>query len=287
MFKGSLVNKFQPMKRIMHRQCRNSLYPGTDIMRCTVDDPSQCWSRSCPDYEPRFYESPRLEGKPWADPAFGTEEYKKIQFNTLDGNVNRKSYGGEYQLHDGLPRNPVGRTGIAGRGLLGRWGPNHAADPIVTRWKRDENGAVMKHPETGSKFLQMCVIMRKDCGKWAIPGGMVDPGENIAATLKREFIEEALNSNARPTEVEIFFKLAGTPVYEGYVDDPRNTDNAWMETLAMNFHDKNGDLVGRFPLEAGSDAARVKWKDVDRNIDLYANHSRMVKLVAEGLKAHW
>uniref|UniRef100_A0A493TA46 Uncharacterized protein n=1 Tax=Anas platyrhynchos platyrhynchos TaxID=8840 RepID=A0A493TA46_ANAPP len=30
-------------------------------------------------------------------------------------------------------RNPAGRTGLTGRGLLGRWGPNHAADPIVTR----------------------------------------------------------------------------------------------------------------------------------------------------------
>ena len=32
-----------------------------------------------------------------------------------------------------LYRNPVGRTGMIGRGLLGKWGPNHAADPIVTR----------------------------------------------------------------------------------------------------------------------------------------------------------
>ena len=31
-------------------------------------------------------------------------------------------------------RNPVGRTGMVGRGLLGRWGPNHAADPLVTRY---------------------------------------------------------------------------------------------------------------------------------------------------------
>ena len=33
-----------------------------------------------------------------------------------------------------FPRNPQGRTGMVGRGLLGRWGPNHAADPIVTRY---------------------------------------------------------------------------------------------------------------------------------------------------------
>jgi len=30
-------------------------------------------------------------------------------------------------------RNPVGRTGICGRGLLGRWGPNQGGDPVVTR----------------------------------------------------------------------------------------------------------------------------------------------------------
>ena len=27
----------------------------------------------------------------------------------------------------------MGRTGMVGRGLLGKWGPNHAVDPIVTR----------------------------------------------------------------------------------------------------------------------------------------------------------
>lgn len=29
-------------------------------------------------------------------------------------------------------------------------------------------------------------------------------------------------------------------MYKGYVDDPRNTDNAWMETVAVNFHDESG-----------------------------------------------
>ena len=38
-----------------------------------------------------------------------------------------------FDVTSSFPRNPVGRTGMVGRGLLGRWGPNHAADPIVTR----------------------------------------------------------------------------------------------------------------------------------------------------------
>ncbi len=29
-------------------------------------------------------------------------------------------------------------------------------------------------------------------------------------------------------------------IYAGYCDDPRNTDNAWMETVAVNFHDDTG-----------------------------------------------
>ena len=33
---------------------------------------------------------------------------------------------------------------------------------------------------------------------------------------------------------------AAVKVYRGYVDDPRNTDNAWMETVAVNFHDETG-----------------------------------------------
>ena len=29
---------------------------------------------------------------------------------------------------------------------------------------------------------------------------------------------------------------AATQVYKGYVDDPRNTDNAWIETVAISIH---------------------------------------------------
>jgi hypothetical protein len=32
-----------------------------------------------------------------------------------------------------IHRNPTGRTGFAGRGLLALWGPNHANDIVLTR----------------------------------------------------------------------------------------------------------------------------------------------------------
>ena len=40
-------------------------------------------------------------------------------------------------------------------------------------------------------------------------------------------------------------------IYKGYVDDPRNTDNSWMETVVYNFHDETGEFVGRLHLSAG------------------------------------
>lgn len=45
----------------------------------------------------------------------------------------------------------------------------------------------------GLPILQFVAILRRDTGEWAIPGGMVDPGEQISLTLKREFAEEAMN----------------------------------------------------------------------------------------------
>ena len=38
-------------------------------------------------------------------------------------------------------------------------------------------------------------------------------------------------------------------MYKGYVDDPRNTDNAWMETVAVNFHDDTGEIFSEFKLQ--------------------------------------
>lgn len=37
-------------------------------------------------------------------------------------------------------------------------------------------------------------------------------------------------------------------IYEGYVDDPRNTDNAWLETTVYHYHDDDGNILKHFNL---------------------------------------
>ena len=122
---------------------------------------------------------------------------------------------------------------------------------------------------------------------------MVDPGENVSKTLKREFCEESLNllemSEEKKKELnerlKDFFNK-GDVVFKGYVDDPRNTDNAWIETVAVNFHDEQGN-VGNIALNAGDDAQNVRWIDIDRNIKLYANHQKFIEITAQRRNAHW
>lgn len=76
-------------------------------------------------------------------------------------------------------------------------------------------------------------------------------------------------------------------VYQGYIDDPRNTDNSWMESEAVNYHDHTGKAFDKFSLHAGDDAKNVRWMEVSRELHLYANHYDLVKKVAENLYAYW
>jgi len=279
---------------MFHIKCRNNIYPRTEgkIIRFPVPDDKVDWNFSYDKYNPTMFTSMSVIGQPWADPDLYIPEFKP-KWNSIDSNVNRISFTGMYEIKNGYPLNPCGRTGLVGRGVLGRWGPNHAADPIVTRWKKSENKHIL-HEQSHKPIIQFVAIQRKDSGEWALPGGMVDCGELVSSTLKREFMEEAMNLLEKSEEdavkikqeIEKVFKK-GLEVYHGYVDDPRNTDNAWMETVATLFHDETGAHVGMLKLHAGDDAVGVKWMDLDRNLKLYASHVSFLKEIALKFKCHW
>ncbi|EDV21714.1 uncharacterized protein TRIADDRAFT_30196 [Trichoplax adhaerens] len=275
-------------RKPLHRKARQSIYPKSDIQRFPVPDDKVDWAVEWLEYSPiDFTSSSVLAMPPWADVEIRpTNSENFLKFNSIDGNVDRKSGFGDYSLIDGIPRNPIGRTGIRGRGVLGRWGPNHAADPITTRWKRDDDGNVVSYND--NPVLEFVAIKRQDNGQWALPGGMVEAGDTVTVTLKKEFGEEAMNSleasEVEKKEIEKMlhqlFSSGGKQIYKGYVDDPRNTDNAWMETTVVNFHDDSDSAFSHFKLKAGDDAGDVAWLEVDHKLDLYANHNDFIMAVA-------
>ncbi|KRY22419.1 ADP-ribose pyrophosphatase, mitochondrial [Trichinella patagoniensis] len=281
-------------KVYLHFKCRNSVYARSNIQRFHVPDDHVKWSVCFDDYRPVEYTAVTVAHAPWADPEIAQPGFEP-KFNQIDGPINRISYCGKYSILNGRPLNPVGRTGMSGRGCLGRWGPNHAVDPIVTRWKCHTDGTIQVNGTTNRPILQFVSVLRGDSHEWAIPGGMVDAGELVTDALKREFMEEAfdiLNVSSQHQKASIEKLVAESfqqaeVIYQGYVDDPRNTDNAWMETAAYNIHDETGEQLGSTELKAGSDAVGAKWTDISSDAKLYASHSEMLKAVAVLHDAHW
>jgi ADP-ribose pyrophosphatase/8-oxo-dGTP diphosphatase len=57
-------------------------------------------------------------------------------------------------------------------------------------------GILFRHPITGTSIIpilpdgKIVLIRRRDNGRWALPGGMVDWGEDIPNTVERELMEE-------------------------------------------------------------------------------------------------
>jgi ADP-ribose pyrophosphatase len=235
--------------------------------RKAVSGAARSWGVVDPNYVPPYYRDPTVaentapHGQKWAEPEskvnvhnLGHEDFKKFLATSNDPNI---------------PRNPCGRTGIVGQGLLGKWGENWAADPIITRY----------NPKTGK--LMVLLIKRGDSGEWAIPGGMVDPGETkLSRTAARELKEE--------TGLDIKMDKA-TKVYEGIVDDPRNTDNSWMMTKAYHLHLDNETSLGiEETLLKAMDKEEIKgieWIPYDdpRLKSLFASHSNFIKYTMKSM----
>lgn len=233
------------------------------------------WNAPYLDYAPVFFEHASvLENSSdkkvggWAHPSEVSADFlQKIA----------DECGADMHSETMLPLNPRGRTGRTGRGLLGKYGANYAADPFVTR----------HNPETGQ--LEGVFIQRDDTGDWALPGGMVEPGESVSKTLEREFGEETRNIEDMGEREEVaallaaLFATGGRVVCEReFVDDPRNTDHAWMVTTCVHFHIANTKLAENIKLNAGSDAAKVMWLPLPTTRTLYASHGKMVADALEG-----
>jgi ADP-ribose pyrophosphatase len=197
--------------------------------RLTVDDAS--WSRDCPSYAPPYYVAPAvLEGhRPggWADP----EDFRSMASELV-------SRPARHRDGDGRPLNPSGRTGIAGRGLLGLWGANLSVAAVLVRAAKDRELEVALGERTGQARLEL-------------PKGFVLPGEGPADGIFRILAQE---TGVLPAD-------GGEVIVDESTFDPRQTDHAWVETRVLLFFDAARD----FPdlLAAGGDFDVCQWWPLD------------------------
>uniref|UniRef100_A0A1A7X7P7 Transient receptor potential cation channel, subfamily M, member 2 n=1 Tax=Iconisemion striatum TaxID=60296 RepID=A0A1A7X7P7_9TELE len=160
-------------------------------------------------------------------------------------------------------RNPEGRTGIRGRGALSRLGPNQNLDLVLTRWRDSERSV-----------LEFLGVWGESRGFLVLPEGLVDSSDQLPATLKKTLgneIYETLNT-----------KLSeGIKVFEGYVDDCRNTDNAWVETTVLNIHlDRTSQVMVDIKNMSVSSHGSLQWQEVSSITRLDSNQRDSLKKVA-------
>jgi len=141
-----------------------------------------------------------------------------------------------------------------GKGAYWGWGPNYTADPVVI---------------TTEDRPRILLIHRNDTGELALPGGFVDKDElaDPIVAAYRELKEET----------GLVLNLPGTLIYQGIVNDPRTTANAWPETSAYAFN-----LPEPLPVQAGDDAKEAGWYYIDELPDnLYGSHATLIQKALE------
>jgi ADP-ribose pyrophosphatase YjhB (NUDIX family)/adenosine deaminase len=143
------------------------------------------------------------------------------------------------------------------RGRLRHHGPNDCADVVVLR--RGPTGVeqvllIRRHDDAGAA-----------AGRFALPGGFVQPGETPAAAAARELREET--GLSLPADV-----LVPITIVEGGGRDPRDTDERWVRSHVFAARVDHDVLV-----RGGSDAAAAVFVDVRLRPALAFDHDVLVE----------
>ncbi|MEO1367843.1 MAG: NUDIX domain-containing protein, partial [Acidobacteriota bacterium] len=197
------------------------------------------WAKSAPDYDPPYFVAPEVLANDctdrrgcWADPEDVTELLPRL-----------RTLGAEHYDGAGRPLNPAGRTGVAGRGLLGCWGRNLSVTAVVARIGQ------------GPGQAEVLLGRRHGHSSLHLPKGFMLPGEDEEMALARVLqTETGWTPDFRRT----------TMLQTGYVYDARQTDHAWVESHAVLFTVGWNANLGK--LQAGGDFTEVRWRPLTARI---------------------
>lgn len=211
-------------------------YAGVRAPGARVPAVMRPWSVTWPGYTPANLNPPEsLEGRAGSD-AEVTVKAMQTPDDVPPAEWLRRSAAAlvPFDLDDrGWPLNPGGRTGKTGNtSLLRHWGENTAADCVV----RSDDGYVL-------------MIRRDTLRLWALPRWMTEPDEDPVAAMRRALLAET-GVDVSGVDPEILRR--------GYVEDPRETDNAWVCSVLGLF-----SIPKRVPASAAADAAEVGWFRID------------------------
>jgi hypothetical protein len=117
-----------------------------------------------------------------------------------------------------------------------------------------------------------------------LPTGFVAPGMLFPPNIFLGGINDAAHVVVEGTPVipAVTLKTVlaqGDLIYKGYIDSPFNTDNAWLETVVINFHDPAGTVfTADTPLVLPG--VNVAWVDLSADLDLPRSEAEFLSTCA-------
>ncbi|KRZ87329.1 ADP-ribose pyrophosphatase, mitochondrial [Trichinella sp. T8] len=158
------------------------------------------------------------------------------------------------ESYNGRPLNPGGFTGLQGRGVHPRWGPNFMAIFVITRREGDK----LEVLSTSSSLKPV-----------SFPNFYVDNYD--LTTLSSQLEKIILHSNSQNShseeEIKKIVKEAmhhSTLLKQGFTPDASNTDNSWLETVIVQISDQSRKHVGLLDLKPTESLNKVGWKLLDK-----------------------
>jgi len=240
--KKGKVNALANFAKISKRT-RTDTYPGTTIRRVYVKNEHWSWSHPVISYNPVNFTASNI-----------TDEMNlgAISWNKLENGDDRRSYEGIYQVVGLVPLNPCGRTGLCGRGKLAKWGPNHVALPIITRYAHDENGE--KVYMSGKPLLET-LLHKRGNDLFGLPESCTNRDDPLSNEIRDLFQEHRLTSENTGKTLKRISKVlnSGVLIYRGYLDSEYNTDNSWLESIIVSYHDVHDNTFTQVEFPEGAD----------------------------------
>eukprot|EP00051_Salpingoeca_urceolata_P024792 m.438629 g.438629 ORF g.438629 m.438629 type:complete len:295 (-) comp20276_c1_seq4:207-1091(-) len=204
--------------------------------------------------------------------------------------------------YDPPQRNPMGPTGAVGQGTFPRKGGNDETYFIICRWKRMELGsemvrgnhkvleyvAVQKQFERlGGPYTSQDGAQLSGDRQWTLPGGPSETCGDLNYVLRELF-------GAQSHQGQVIQVEEPRVIYDGYLDDPRNTDNAWVHAQVNLFLDNDRILDDhQLQLQLGTadlyqDVWDIAWMPLHKHQSIrFRDFHALLAVEAQRLGAFW
>lgn len=141
----------------------------------------------------------------------------------------------------------------------------------------------------GKPILEVVMYQRVDEGGWAIPTTTIKHRQDISDAARSlygeedsiDFKEMSDEQKEKITKAVKDFFVRWDSIHEGYMDDPRNTDNSWVETFDLDFHDSSGETVAALKLNPEYAPSEPHWRRLYGERILYPSQRGLLEKVAK------